>query len=99
MRFFAYGTLASGGLMAEKCPDAEFVSRAVLKDHRMKGLNILAEEGSSVDGVLWNVDEGCLETLDEYENCPDSYQRKTVKVYSEETGGVEAIAYYIPVEK
>ena len=96
MYFFAYGTLASGGMMAEKCPRAKFVSRAVLEGYRQTSLNITPDEGSSVDGVLWEITDACIEALDAYENCPDWYQRKDVKVYSEKTGEVDAEVYYVP---
>ena len=96
MYFFAYGTLASGGMMAEKCPDAKFVSRAVLKGYRQSALNITNDERSSVDGVLWEINEECIEALDAYENCPNWYQRKEVGVYSDKTGEVDALVYYVP---
>ena len=93
MYFFAYGPLASGGLMAEKCPNARFVGRAVLKGYRESSLDIVESEGSSVDGVLWEVDEECISALDAYEGCPEWYERKPVTVFSVGTGEVEAVAY------
>jgi gamma-glutamylcyclotransferase (GGCT)/AIG2-like uncharacterized protein YtfP len=96
--YFAYGTLASGGLMAKKCPGARFLSRAELRGYRMEGLNIVPADDSSVDGVLWEIDEECLRALDVYENYPDWYSRKGVDVYAESTGEVEAVAYFIPLE-
>jgi gamma-glutamylcyclotransferase (GGCT)/AIG2-like uncharacterized protein YtfP len=98
MYFFAYGTLASGGMMAEKCPEAKFVSRAVLKGYRQSAPNILPDERSSVDGVLWEIGEECIKALDAYENCPTWYQRKDVRVYSDNTGEVDALVYYVPSE-
>jgi gamma-glutamylcyclotransferase (GGCT)/AIG2-like uncharacterized protein YtfP len=97
MYFFAYGTLASGGMMAEKCPEAKFVSRAVLNGYRQSALNIMPDERSSVDGVLWEVTDKCIKALDVYENYPTWYQRKEVGVHSEETGDVDAVVYYVPV--
>ncbi len=96
MYFFAYGTLASGGLMAEKCPKAKFISRAVLKGYRQTALNVVPDEGSSVDGVLWEIDEECIKVLDEYENCPYWYKRKEMEVFSEKTGDMKAVVYYRP---
>ncbi len=82
--------------MAEKCPKAKFISRAVLEGYRQTALNVVPDENSSVDGVLWEVDEQCVEALDQYENCPNWYKRKEMTVFSEKTGNVSAIVYYRP---
>jgi gamma-glutamylcyclotransferase (GGCT)/AIG2-like uncharacterized protein YtfP len=99
--YFAYGSNLSGKQMAQRCPEAEYLRKAVLKGYalcfrrNMKGRGVASiyKDDWIVPGALWIVSEEDLETLDRYEGHPYIYQRKTIKV---NIGGgkiVKAITY------
>jgi len=55
--------------------------------------NIVKDEGSIVEGVLYEIREEDLEKLDECEGYPRHYYRRKVKVRIEDGREVEALTY------
>jgi cation transport regulator ChaC len=73
MLHFAYGSNMARRLMWRRCPGAEIVSNAVLRDHRfiiMKEgyASVVPARGSVVHGLLWRITPRDLAALNAYEN-------------------------------
>ena len=81
--------------MARRAPKAMVVGDAFLQGWQQDGLNIYQQEGSQVEGLLWNITDACLHSLDRYEGYPTVYIREWVTVETEEEE-VEALVYRIP---
>jgi gamma-glutamylcyclotransferase (GGCT)/AIG2-like uncharacterized protein YtfP len=95
MIYFAYGANLCRTHMALWCPESKPVTQAVLPDHRLVfrfWADILACGGSEVHGALYEISARDLESLDEYEDCPSLYERRTVKVLTSD-GRREALTY------
>lgn len=99
--YFAYGSNMNLDQMEHRCPDAEVVGRAVLKDYRLVfrgGLNgvasILPEQGKEVQGLLWKITSHCEQSLDFYEGYPNLYGKKEISVQTEK-GEVASVTVYI----
>lgn len=99
--YFAYGSNMNQDQMEYRCPDAEVLGRAVLKDYRLAfrgGLNgvasILPEQGKEVQGILWKITPSCERSLDFYEGYPNLYGKKEISVQTE-TGEVTSVTVYI----
>ena len=78
MLYFAYGMNTNPEQMALRCPGAVSHGHAKLVDHRFRfayHADVEACEGSYVDGVLWEIDEGHLKSLDALEGFPGYYTR------------------------
>ncbi len=89
--------------MEFRCPDAVVVENVQLDDYRLAfcGRNpgngvatILPEEGSHVDGVLWNITPRCEKSLDYYEGYPHLYGKETISVRNEK-GIRQNVAVYV----
>lgn len=99
--YFAYGSNMNLDQMEHRCPDAEVVGRAVLKDYRLAfrgGLNgvasILPEQGKEVQGILWKITPRCERSLDFYEGYPNLYGKKEISVQTAK-GEVASVTVYI----
>lgn len=99
--YFAYGSNMNLDQMEHRCPDAEVVGRAVLKDYRLAfrgGINgvasILPEPGKEVQGILWKITPKCEKSLDFYEGYPNLYGKKEIAVRTK-TGEQTNVAVYI----
>jgi len=83
--------------MAERCPKAENLGPAVLKDWglRERGCaDIEPAPGEEVHGVIWSVTRECIEKLDWYESVPVFYIKKWVDVTMEGcVAPVKALVY------
>lgn len=96
--YFAYGSNMDAEQMHERCPGATMVGRAALGGHRFlinsRGVATVAPVPyGEVWGVLWNVTEENLESLDRYEGVRAGlYSRAVVEVVAER-GPVQAITY------
>ena len=51
--------------------------------------------GHIAPGVLWQISNECLQSLDAFEGFPDYYLRKFVTVTTENGGTIEALMYYM----
>lgn len=91
--------------MKSRCPRARFIVRTFLKDYKFVYdgtsdipqeiyANILKSKGEIVWGGLFEIDEKCLEVLDDYEDYPEFYQRGTFTIQDDQGGNYQATAYY-----
>lgn len=70
--YFAYGSNLDFNQMAARCPNAEYVGIATLKDHVLKldsagYATVVAQPGAHVQGALWNLDRCDEAKLDGFE--------------------------------
>jgi gamma-glutamylcyclotransferase (GGCT)/AIG2-like uncharacterized protein YtfP len=104
-RYFAYGSNLHLKQFARRCPGATALGRARLPDYRLaftrystgrKGgvADVVPEPGAEVWGALYEVNDGHLASLDEYEGVPRSYRRDTVRVFDDEGIEREAWVYF-----
>ncbi len=83
--YFAYGSNLCVEQMALRCPDAEDPRPAVLSDHdwliNQRGVATVEPlTGTQVHGVLWQVSDDDLATLDGAEGVPVRYRRDRLVV-------------------
>lgn len=80
IHYFAYGMLTDPG----NVPGAELIGQAILPNFRFEMFeyaNVVPEAGSRVIGTLWKLDRKLLHQLDQVEEYPTLYDRKTVPVF------------------
>ena len=78
--YFAYGMLTDPA----NVPSAELIGKAILPNFKFEMFqyaNVIPVTGSQVYGSLWQLDRKLLHTLDQEEEYPTLYDRKTVPVY------------------
>ena len=97
MLYFAYGMNTNSQGMASRCPGAVAFGRAQLLGHRFRfsgPADVQVDRHHNVDGVLWDITEDCLRSLDSLEGYPYLYGRKWATV---NYGGheYEALVYYM----
>lgn len=83
--YFAYGSNLCVNQMALRCPDAADPRPAVLSDHdwliNQRGVATVEPlAGNQVHGVLWQISDGDLATLDSAEGVPVRYRRDRLTV-------------------
>ncbi len=86
--YFAYGSNLCVRQMAQRCPDAGDPRPATLPDHdwliNERGVATVAPfAGSEVHGVVWQVSERDLATLDSAEGVPVRYRRDEMTVLTD----------------
>jgi gamma-glutamylcyclotransferase (GGCT)/AIG2-like uncharacterized protein YtfP len=99
---FSYGMNTNSQEMAYRCPKARSMGSAVLADHEFRfatHADVVESPGGVVHGVLWDITEDCLASLDILEGFPVYYQRKIVAVTDQEGNSVDAITYYMTRDK
>lgn len=99
---FVYGSLKRGLQHAGEMRDAEYLGRdsllgayLVLYEEGYPGLVLTGDSAEEVHGELYRVSRELLAGLDEFEECPDLYQRRQVRLSS----GRLAWAYCVSVER
>lgn len=95
--YFAYGSNLCVQQMARRCPGATDPRPATLADHdwliNERGVATVEPfDGSQVHGVVWQVDDDDLATLDSAEGVPVRYRRDRLTVDTE-AGPAEAWVY------
>ena len=95
--YFAYGSNLCVQQMARRCPDATDPRRATLADHdwliNERGVATIEPfAGSEVHGVVWQVSDRDLATLDSAEGVPVRYRRDELTVVTD-NGPSEAWVY------
>lgn len=78
MYYFAYGSNMNQDDMAYRCPGAVKAGNGMLWDYTLverQFADIDYKAGSWVDGVLWEISEDNLRSLDHYEGYPRFYNR------------------------
>jgi phage replication-related protein YjqB (UPF0714/DUF867 family) len=96
-RYFAYGSNLCVDQMARRCPNAADPRPATLADHdwliNERGVATVEPfDGSQVHGVVWQLDDHDLATLDSAEGVPVRYRRDRLTVHTE-TGPSQAWVY------
>jgi gamma-glutamylcyclotransferase (GGCT)/AIG2-like uncharacterized protein YtfP len=97
MKYFAYGINTNLSQMATRCPRAQTLGAAVLLDHEFRfarHADVLKNPVEVVYGVLWEITDHCLKSLDALEGYPTYYERKQVTV-RHRGENVEAMTYYM----
>ena len=86
--YLAYGSNLHRDQMARRCPGAEVIDTASLKDYRLlfrgrrRGAVATVEpcEGKSVPVLLWSITDADERSLDVYEGWPRLYRKEYVPV-------------------
>ena len=96
--YFAYGSNLCVQQMARRCPDAVDPRPATLPDHgwliNERGVATIEPfAGSRVHGVIWDVSDHDLDTLDSAEGVPVRYRRDRLTVHSDD--GASDVWVYI----
>jgi phage replication-related protein YjqB (UPF0714/DUF867 family) len=87
--YFAYGSNLCVRQMARRCPDATDPRPAVLSDHdwliNQRGVATVEPfAGNQVHGVLWQVSDHDLASLDSAEGVPVRYRRDELTVHTDD---------------
>jgi phage replication-related protein YjqB (UPF0714/DUF867 family)/gamma-glutamylcyclotransferase (GGCT)/AIG2-like uncharacterized protein YtfP len=87
--YFAYGSNLCVQQMARRCPDATDPRRAVLADHdwliNQRGVATVEPfDGVEVHGVIWQLSDRDLATLDSAEGVPVRYRRDQLTVHTDD---------------
>lgn len=97
MKYFAYGMNTNIPQMTVRCPEAKNLGPARLAGYRFRfagHADIVPQENGLVEGVLWEISDTCLKSLDALEGFPYYYDRKEVTVVTENSVE-EALVYYM----
>ncbi len=107
--YFAYGRNMGSSTMELACPSSRFLGVAELRDHRLAftrrslrtgtGVaDVLVAPGASVWGALYELDEADLAALDEKEGNGWAYERKPVRLFSEDGRSEHDAFAYVVIE-
>ena len=94
---FTYGINTNAEHMSRLCPTARKLGTAVLPNYSLvfkRHCDVETHQGAQCAGVLWEVDQEALDTLDTFEGYPTYYERKYVEVWFG-TERVTALVYYM----
>jgi len=97
---FVYGTLMKGELHHTSIAHARFVRAAETQpEYELVQIDyypaMLSGGGSRIMGELYEVDDQTLARLDELEEVPHYYERRTITL----ADGTDALAYVMPRER
>ena len=106
--YFAFGSNMDTAQMAHRCPGARTLGRGTLADHRLvfrgpsrkRGGGVLSvdvHQGEQIEGVLYEVTEHHLQTLDRYEGAPEWYVRAAREVIDAKGATHEVVIYRLPI--
>jgi gamma-glutamylcyclotransferase (GGCT)/AIG2-like uncharacterized protein YtfP len=95
--YFGYGMNSDPQQMIMRTGQPVAIGRGLVRDHAFRfalHADVYPQEGTNVHGVLWEIDDAALKSLDCREGYPYYYERKIVQV---ECGGqmYDAIMYYM----
>jgi len=95
--YFAYGMNTNLDSMAQRCPGALCLGAGQLEGYkfafRQHADVELAGPDDQVDGVVWQLEDHDLDSLDSFEGFPNYYLRCKAWVYSNEVGWIKAWIY------
>lgn len=100
--YFAYGSNTNLEQMSHRCPAAVNLGPATLPGHRLvfRGhADVELDRQSDVTGLLWQVDDWDLESLDIYEGFPEYYLRQRVFVYDDQDQEHVAWVYVMSMQQ
>jgi gamma-glutamylcyclotransferase (GGCT)/AIG2-like uncharacterized protein YtfP len=91
MKYFAYGTNLSQARIKSRCPSAIKYATGILKNHKLifnsRGVaSIIASDESEVHGLIYDIPDSQITSLDNYEGVPKHYtkQRFLIETDNEE---------------
>jgi gamma-glutamylcyclotransferase (GGCT)/AIG2-like uncharacterized protein YtfP len=97
--YFAYGANTNLDSMDQRCPGAMCLGAAQLEGYRFvfrRHADVeLANPGDQVEGVIWQLDDIHLASLDAFEGFPNYYLRCKAWVHSNDIGWVKAWIYFM----
>lgn len=105
MYYFAYGSNMNLHHMRRICGwHFNMLGVGILNDYEFgpdtRGYaNIRPQAGKKVYGVIYDVNQPCIDALDEFEGYPDIFGRQEVTVVDEEAQTLKAWAYIEPATK
>jgi len=105
MKYFAYGSNMENSQMIRRCPNFKLLGRAKLNGFKLDftkesslwegGVaDIVKNLNNHVWGLLYELTEQDLDSLDTYEACSTYYKRKNISV-EYKSKNVEVIAYEV----
>jgi gamma-glutamylcyclotransferase (GGCT)/AIG2-like uncharacterized protein YtfP len=95
LKYFAYGSNLDDNRMISRGVNFKSKEKGILKGYRfiinkisqknpnIGFANIIKDENSEVEGILYGVDMGDILTLDKWEGCPKHYRREVLTVNNE----------------
>jgi gamma-glutamylcyclotransferase (GGCT)/AIG2-like uncharacterized protein YtfP len=95
--YFGYGMNTNQASMKLRCPNARVLGSAALYDWEFRfayHADVLPKSGEKTVGVLWEITDECLTSLDALEGYPTYYDRKLVKVIHHNKE-YESLVYYM----
>ena len=94
---FSYGMNTNKAQMAQRCPKAISLGKAVLYGHEFRfarHADIIENPDYNTHGVLWEITPECELSLDALEGFPTYYLKKMVNVFHNGSP-VECMVYYM----
>ncbi len=102
--YFGYASNMEPPVFRRRCPGAKAVGRARLPGYRLAfsrysrqrrggSADVVEDASSEVWGVLYEVDDACLASMDRVEDVPTAYRRERVTVLDDAGHPQEAITY------
>ena len=94
---FSYGMNTNKAQMAQRCPKAVSLGKAVLYGHEFRfarHADIIENPDYNTHGVLWEITPECELSLDALEGFPTYYLKKMVNVFHNGSP-VECMVYYM----
>lgn len=109
MKYFAYGSNMDKSQMKRRCSDSKFLGKAMIEgywlDFTRESSNwdggvadIVKDPDNFVWGILYDISDKDLESLDYYEACPVYYKRKEITVFYDNRN-IKAISYEVVDKK
>lgn len=111
MKYFAYGSNMNPERMRERGVNFSNREHAILEEWRLEFnkiasrnskegyANIVEDEKSVVEGILYTIQDSDIEKLDRYEGYPDHYNRIKVRVKLDDGREIETITYIAKPDK
>jgi gamma-glutamylcyclotransferase (GGCT)/AIG2-like uncharacterized protein YtfP len=96
MKYFAYGMNTNLGSMAMRCPRARSLGAATLAHYKFEFKSfatVTPKMSQEVQGVLWEITEGCERSLDQLEGYPVFYGK--INVWVEHQGELVPCMTYL----
>lgn len=86
--YIAYGSNTNHEFMASRCPNAEFISKTVIKNYRLEFhgiennsyLTIVPDDSSEVEAAVWMISETDEAILDNFEGFPKLYRKEMLDI-------------------
>ena len=86
--YIAYGSNTNHKFMESRCPDAEFIAKAIIKNYRLEFhgkenhsyLTIVPDDNSEIETAVWAISETDESALDNYEGFPTLYRKEMLEI-------------------